>query len=93
MDHRCPAAGGEPDRRAGAAGLAGLGGQDEVVEDAYGVVGRGAFAGRAAGQSAQPQDDLLQGEGLGDVVVGARFEAVEAVLGGVAGGARRRRGR
>src|SRR5262249_38148023 len=60
-------------------GLDGLVGQvDEVVPDPD--RGGGLGAGGAAGHRADPGQQLVDGERLGDVVVGARVEGVHLVL-------------
>jgi hypothetical protein len=60
--------------------------EGEVADDEHRVVLLLRDEHGAAHQGAQPGDDLLEAERLGDVVVAARGEAGDAVLDGVAGG-------
>ena len=59
--------------------------EGQVADDEHAVAGPDGGAA-PADEAAQPRDDLLEAERLGDVVVAARRDAGDAVLDGVLGG-------
>ena len=63
------------------ASVAGHGAALGVEFDACGAEDSRAGGGLAAGESAYPEDQLREVEGLGEVVVGTEAEAADPVLG------------
>ncbi len=71
---------GQLDRVAAAGHLVAVLVQREVADDQHRVVVRRRDGAAPAQQAAQPGDDLLEAERLGDVVVAAGGEPGDAVL-------------